>query len=189
MRVHPRLFLGLMLLTIFSGCERGEVRRAHQVMGLVQTMGAELRTSAAQAAQAFAGRSDFEELRKAFGDERFDEGTPLGPDFQGTLDAMIRDLEAQLEKEPKDAGFVRKAARQARKFNQWWTSIRHHLETRRDQLAQAPHDTEATRLLGGGRVRRADVLVVLSETITVVSAFEVITARCVRRIEEILTRS
>jgi hypothetical protein len=188
MKVRALSFLGLILLSLFCGCERGEARRARQVMGLVQTMGSELRTSAAQAAEAFTRRGDFEELRKAFGDDRFDAGTPLGPDFQGTLDSMIRELEGQLGKEPKDSGFLRKAVRQIRLFSQWWTFIRQQLEARRDQLVQNPQGAEATRLLGG-RVRREDVLMVLSDTIRTVGAFEAITARCVRRIEEILTRS
>lgn len=189
MGVCARLSLLVILpLLLCPGCESPQVRRAQEVLRLVQTMGGELRAASAQAAGTFTSRADFEELRKAFGDEQFDAGIPLGPEFQGSLSAMIRDLELQLEKEPKDAEFLRKAVRRVRHFSQWWASIRIQLEVRRDRLVQSTQDSEAHRLLGG-RARRADVLTVLSETIHAVAAFEVITARCVRRIEDIITLS
>lgn len=188
MRAHIPLLMGLVMLLPFSGCERSGTRRARQAMDLIHAMGAELRTSAAQSSEAFTDRGDFEALRKAFGDDRFDAGIPLGPDFQKTLDTMLRDLEIQMEREPKDAEFLRKAARQVRLFSQWWTFIRQHLETRRSQLEQAPRNPEAVRLLGG-RVHREDVLLVLAETIKVVGTFEAITARYVRQIEGLVALS
>jgi hypothetical protein len=165
--LSPRLSLIVPLL-LCSACERPEVRRAHQVMRLVRTMEADLQAVASKAATQFAGRTDFEELRRSYGDERFDGGIPLAPDFQGILTSMIRDLEAQL--------------------GQWWTFIRQNLELRRGQLAQAPSGTDAQRLLGM-RERRADILTVLGETIQVVGTLEAATARCARAVEEIVARS
>lgn len=188
MKVRAPFYLVLIPLLLFSGCERSGTRRARQVMSLVHTMGVELRTAAAQATATFTDRGDFEELRKGFGDNPFDVGIPLGPEFQVTLDAMLRDLDKQLEKEPKDDEFLRKSARQIRLFSQWWTFIRHQLEVRRSQLAQPPGGEEGPSLRGG-RGRREGVLMVLSETIKVVSTFEVITTRCVHRIEDLITRS
>jgi len=190
-RPYRHLGLGLIMilpLLISSACERPEARRANQVMRLVRTMEAELKAVAAKAATQFSGRTDFEELRKSYGDERFDGGIPLAPDFQGILTAMTRDLEAQLEKEPKDSEFPRKAARRIRQLSQWWTFVRQSLELRRGQLAQATPGVEAQRLLGT-RERRADILTVLDETIQVVGTLEATTARCVRGIEEIVARS
>ena len=190
MSIGARLpLIGILPLLLSLGCERPEVRRAREVVGLVQTMGTELRSVSANAAVAFTGRADFEELRRAFGDESFDAGIPLGRDFQGSLSSMLRDLELQLEKEPKDAGFPRSAFRRVRHFSQWWASIRMQLEARRGRWAQSStQDTEALRLLGG-RVRREDVLAVLTETIRVIGTFEAITARYVRRIEDIIILS
>jgi hypothetical protein len=185
--LSPRLSLIVPLL-LCSACERPEVRRAHQVMRLVRTMEADLQAVASKAATQFAGRTDFEELRRSYGDERFDGGIPLAPDFQGILTSMIRDLEAQLDKEPKDSEFPRKAARRIRQLSQWWTFIRQNLELRRGQLAQAPSGTDAQRLLGM-RERRADILTVLGETIQVVGTLEAATARCARAVEEIVARS
>lgn len=185
--LSPRLSLIVPLL-LCSACERPEVRRAHQVMRLVRTMEADLQAVASKAATQFAGRTDFEELRRSYGDERFDGGIPLAPDFQGILTSMIRDLEAQLDKEPKDSEFPRKAARRIRQLSQWWTFVRQNLELRRGQLAQAPSGTDAQRLLGM-RERRADILTVLGETIQVVGTLEAATARCARAVEEIVARS
>lgn len=190
-RPHRYLSPGLSLivpLLICSACERPEVRRAQQVMRLVRTMEVDLQAVAAKAATQFAGRTDFEELRRSYGDERFDGGIPLAPDFQGILTAMIRDLEAQLEKEPKDSEFPRKAARRIRQLGQWWSFVRQSLELRLSQLAQAPPGADAQRLLGT-RERRADILTVLGETIQVVGTLEATTTRCARAIEAIVARS
>jgi hypothetical protein len=157
-------------------------------MRLVRTMEAELQAVAAKSATQFAGRTDFEDLRRSYGDERFDGGIPLAPDFQGVLAAMTRDLEAQLEKEHKDSEFPRKAARRVRQLGQWWTFVRKSLELRRGQLTQTAPDTEAQRLLGT-RERRADILTVLDETIQVVATLEATTARCARGIEAIVARA
>lgn len=190
MRVRACLPMGLMLLMVAStGCERSETRRARQVMDLVRTMETELQTTAKQAAGAFSRRADFEDLRMAFGDERFDAGTPLGPDFQGNLAAMIQGLHAQFEKEPKDAGFPKKVARRINQFGQWWSFVRHYLETRRDQLNRAAANGSEPVSLPGGRTLRGEVLTTLAEVIKVVEAFETITNRCARGIEGIVARS
>lgn len=183
--LSPGLSVALLLC---SACERPEARRAHQVMRLVRTMEAELQAVAATSAVQFAGRTDFEDLRRSYGDERFDGGIPLAPDFQGVLAAMTRDLKAQLEKERKDSEFPRKAARRVRQLGQWWTFVRKSLELRRGQLTQTAPDTEAQRLLGT-RERRADILTVLGETIQVVAILEATTARCARGIEAIVART
>jgi len=97
MMVRARLFLGLALpLLLITGCERSEVRKAKQVIGLVHVMGAELQAEGARAVAKFTRRPDFEALRKTFGDERFDEGTPVGPD--GTPDPLYPEI-AQIGKE------------------------------------------------------------------------------------------
>ena len=184
MRVSPALILVPALFLAF-GCDWTNARQADQVLGLTQRMGAELKSEAARATAIFSGRDDFEELRRAFGGEGLDVGTPLGPDFQGSLDTLIRDLNLQLEKETKDADFTRKAARRVRKLSQWWAFVRIHLEARRDQLTQAPENPDAHRLLGI-RLRRPDILTVLSEIIKVVATFESITIRCVHGIEDII---
>lgn len=186
MAVGGRRLAGLILpLLVLSGCEPNEVRQGREVMGLVRKMRADLQASAAQSAAVFSRREDFEALRRAFGTEPFDGGTPLGPDFLGSMETMVRDLEAQLDKEPKNAEFPRKAALRVRQFAQWWSFVRRHLETRRDRLAA---DAEVSRLLGPG-ARREQVLTVLSEVIKAVSAFESITFRTVREVEGILARS
>ena len=173
---------------LFTACERPETRRANQIMRLVRGMEADLQAEAAKAAAAFAGRPDFEELRQSFGSDHFDGGIPMAPDFPGILVTMIRELEAQMEKDPKDAEFPRKAARRIRQLSQWWAFVRKHLEERRDVLAKAPAESEARRLVGG-RTLRADVLTVISETIVLVGTFEATTLRCVRAIEAIVTQS
>lgn len=189
MRVRACLSLGLVLLVVSIGCERSETRRAREVMELVRTMETELQSTAKQAAGTFSGRADFEELRMAFGDERFDAGTPLGPDFQGSLAAMIQGLHAQLEKEPKNTEFPKKVARRIHQFGQWWLFVRRYLETRRDQLNQAATQGGDPLRLPTGRTLRADVLTTLTEVIKVVEAFETIANRCARGIEGIVART
>lgn len=187
--VRARFCLGLFLsLMVYSGCERSEVRSARQALRLVHTMVVEIQATSAQASDRFSRRPDFEDLRRAFGGERFDAGTPLGPDFQRNLAALMTDLEGQLEKEPKDGEFLRKALRRVRKFQQWWTFARQELETRRDKLVQARQGQPAQQLLGG-RVSEEDMLGILAETFSVIGAFEASTFRCIRGIEELLTRS
>jgi hypothetical protein len=149
-------------------------------------MGAELKAEAAQTTAAFTDRSDFEELRRAFGGEVLDVGTPLGSGFKANLETMLGDLNLELDKDTKDTDFPRRAARKVRRFSQWWTFVRIHLETRRDQLAKDAANHDAQHLLGY-RLRRPDVLAVLSEIIKVVATFERISMRCVRGVEDILT--
>lgn len=183
--VRVNLCLGLLL--ILSGCERAEVRTARRAIQLVQSMGVEIRAEAAQASDRFSRRTDFEELRRVFGSDSFDAGTPLGPDFQGNIALMTLDLERQVEKDPKDVEFLRKAVRRVRLHHQWWIFVRQELETRRDKLAQAPADNPTQRLLGG-RIPRADVLAVLTETIEVVSHFEASAQHCLRGIEAMMAQ-
>lgn len=188
MRLRACLAVGLMgPVLLLVACERAEVRRARQVDRVVQSMAAELRTASEQATGAFSRRPDFEELRKSFGDDRFDTGIPLGPAFQTSLATMIRDLEVQLQKEPRDAEFPKKAVRKVRQIHQWWGFVRQHLQGRRDQLVNGRQEGEAQRLLGG-RPRNQDVAEVLNETIQVVNGFEAITLRCIRSMEEIITQ-
>ncbi|HJV48970.1 MAG TPA: hypothetical protein VJ549_06820 [Geothrix sp.] len=183
-----RFCLGLVLpLILFSGCERSEVRKAKQAMQLVRAMGTELRQTAAQASDQFTRRPDFEALRRAFGGEPFDSGTPLGPDFQRNLTALMQDLEGQLDKEPKDAEFLRKALRRVRKFHQWWTFVRQELESRRDKLVRAGLEP-ADPGLRKGRANRDEVLTILGETLGVVGSFEASTIRCIHGIEDLLAQ-
>lgn len=187
--VRTYLCLGLLLpLLILIGCERSEVRRSKQALRLVQTMGAEMRAVAAEASDRFTRRADYEALRHGFGDAPFDAGTPLGPDFQRTLVTLTQGLEQQLEKEPKDAEFLRKAVRRVREHHQWWVFVRREMEVRRDKLASPANDHPAQLLLGG-RVRRADMLAVMTETITIVASFEACAQQCVRGIEALMARS
>ncbi|GLH74059.1 hypothetical protein GETHLI_25610 [Geothrix limicola] len=184
-----RFCLGLTLpLMVFSGCERAEVRKARQALQLVHVMVEELRRASAQASSRFTQRADFEDLRKAFGAELFDAGTPLGPDFQGNLAALMKDLETQLEKEPKDAEFLRKALRRVRKFHQWWGFVRQELETRRTKLAGATREQLEQRPRRE-RVNREEVLAILAETLQVVGSFEASTIRCIRGIEALVAES
>ncbi|MBI1753726.1 MAG: hypothetical protein HY014_09125 [Acidobacteria bacterium] len=175
------------LIMLLMACGRAEARRARQVDALVKAMSTELYAASEEAAGAFSRRPDFEALRKSFGDDRFDTGIPLGPAFQTTLATMIRDLEAQLRKEPRDAEFPKKAVRKVRQIHQWWGFVRQQLQGRRDQLVNGRQEGEAQRLLGG-RPRNMDVAEVLSETIQVMNGFEAITQRCIRGIEEIITQ-
>jgi hypothetical protein len=177
----------LVFAALLCGCQRSEVRKANQAMQLVRTMGAEVRAVSAEAAQRFTGRLDYEESRRAFGDERFDAGIPLGPIFQKSLEDMLLDVEKQLEKEPKDVDFLRKAVRRVRKFHQWWVFTRRFMKTRRDELAQIPDADGVIRPLDG-RSRRAEVIQVMDETIRAIETFEAITLRCVRGIEDLLTQ-
>ena len=189
MAVAGRRLAGLILpLLVLSGCESSEARQGREVMLLVRKMRVELQASAAQSATVFSRREDFEVLRRAFGAEPFDGGTPLGPEFLTSMEVMVRDLEAQLDKEPKNGEFPRKAAHRVRQFAQWWAFVRQHLETRRGRMAGLASDEEASRLLGPG-TRRGQVLTVLSETIKVVSAFEAITARTAREVEAIVAHA
>lgn len=188
MRLRTCFAIGLTgLVLMLMACGRTETHRARQVDALVKVMAAELNAASEEATGAFSRRPDFEELRKSFGDDRFDTGIPLGPAFQTTLATMIKDLEAQLQKEPKDAEFPKKAVRKVRQIHQWWGFVRQQLQGRRDQLMNGHRDGEAQRLLGG-RPRNMDVAEVLSETIQVMSGFEAITQRCIRGIEEIITQ-
>jgi hypothetical protein len=176
---------------IFSpGCESRETRQGKHVMALVHTMGLELRAACEKSMETFTARLDFEEVRKGFGEEHFDEGVPPGTDFRQTLEAMSKDLEDQLEREPKLPEFPRTALRRVRRFGQWWSFVRQTLKTRRAQLASVPQTSggEATRMLEV-HSRTGDTLAVLDETIKVVEQFEKATARCTRGIEEIITRS
>lgn len=180
---------GLILpLVLLTACERGEVKHAHEAMRLVQAMGEELKATAAGASDRFSHRADFEELRRAFGDDRFDAGTPLGPGFQVTLSQLLQDLQAELEKEPRDVYFVRKAVRRVRHFHQWWLFTRQELEIRLERAAKGPEETRAHNLLGG-RVQRRDVVLVLSETIQVVKVFEDTALRCIQGLEAIIART
>ncbi|WLT32849.1 hypothetical protein [Geothrix sp. PMB-07] len=189
MRLRTWLAMGLMgPILLLVACGRAESRRAREVDLLVQVMAVELRTASEQATAAFSRRPDFEELRKSFGDDRFDTGIPLGPAFQTSLSTMIKDLEAQLAKEPRDVEFPRKAVRKVRQIHQWWDFVRKQLQTRRDQLAKGHREGQAQRLLGG-RERGQDVVEVLDETIQVIQGFEAITQRCIRSLEEIITQS
>jgi hypothetical protein len=151
-------------------------------------MGVEMHAAAAEASDRFTRRPDYEAIRHAFGNDSFDAGTPLGPDFMKTLATMMQDLEQQLEKEPKDAEFLRKTVRRVRQHHQWWVFVRRELEARRDKLALATQDNPAQLLLGG-RVRRADVLAVMTETILIVANFEASAQQCVRGIEAMMARS
>jgi hypothetical protein len=186
--VRGHVCLGLLPpLLILVGCERSEVRKAKEALQLVRAMGADMRAGAAEAADRFTKRPDYEAMRHAFGDDGFDAGTPLGPTFQQTLGTLTQNLVSQLEREPKDAEFLRKAVRRMRQYHQWWVFVRREMETRRDKLAQATKD-HPTQMLLGGRVRREDVLTVMAETIQVVGRFEASAYRCVQGIENLLAR-
>jgi len=187
MRVGVRHGLALILL-LLGGCGGADARRGRQAMEAVQIMGADLKARGAQASDRFTRRPDFEELRRAFGEDRFDAGTPLGPGFQTTLAAMVEDLRAGLEKEPKDAYFLRKAVRRVRHFHQWWMFSRQELEARRDRMIKEAPDPPAPNLRGG-RSLRSDTLTVLDEVIPVIRDFEEACLRCARRLEELLAAS
>lgn len=188
MDLRAGIALGLMgPILLFTACERAVVKRSHQADVLVRTMAVELHTASEQATAAFSRRPDFEALRRSFGEDRFDSGIPLGPAFQASLSTMVKELEAQLAKEPRDVEYPRKAVRKVRQMHQWWNFVRKQLEAHRDQLAKGRHEGEAQRLLGG-RERSQDVVEVLDETIQVIQGFEAITQRCIRSLEEIITQ-
>jgi hypothetical protein len=171
---------GLVLpLLVLSGCERREAREGRQVQLLITRLGTDLREAATRAAAAVSTRADAEGLRRAFGRTAFEEGTPLGEDFPAGVEALVRDLEAALAREPKDAEFPAKAARRVRRIGQWWLFVRQQLEGHRDRVAKLPEN---------GPLRRDAVLTVLSESIHEIEQMEAITARCLREIEAILAR-
>jgi hypothetical protein len=177
-------------LLVFSlGCEPREVRQGRQVMVLVHRMGLDLRTACGKSMKTFEARLDFEEVRRGFGEEHFDGGVPPGADFRQTLETMSKDLEGQLEREPKIPEFPRIALRRVRKFGQWWSFVRQTLKTRRAQLAGTPPPSGNVPPVLDAHSRRGDTLEVLDETIKVVDEFEKATARCTRGIEEIITES
>jgi hypothetical protein len=184
-------------LILSPGCERREVRQGRQVMVLVHRMGLDLRTVCEKSMETFEARLDFEDIRKGFGEERFDGGVPPGADFRRTLETMSKDLEDQLEREPKTLEFPRTALRRIRRFGQWWSFVRQTLKLRRAQLAGTPPPAGDATLVPDVHSRRGDILEarrgdtleVLDETIKVVDEFEKATARCSHGIEEIITRS
>ena len=176
-------------LVLSIGCEPRAVRQGRQVMALVHRMGLDLRTVCEKSMQTFEARLDFEDVRKGFGEERFDGGVPPGADFRQTLEAMSKDLEVQLEREPKTPEFPRTALRRIRRFGQWWVFVRQTLKLRRAQLAGTPPPTGDATPVPDVHSKRGDTLEVLDETIKVVDEFEKATARCTHGIEEIITRS
>jgi hypothetical protein len=177
------------LLVCSLGCEPREVRQGKQVMALVHRMGLDLRTVCAKSMKTFEARLDFEDVRRGFGEEHFDGGVPPGADFRQTLETMSKDLEDQLEREPKIPEFPRTALCKVRKFGQWWSFVRQTLKTRRAQLAGTPPPSGAATRVPDVHSRKGDTLEVLDETIKVVDEFEKATARCTRGIEEIITLS
>jgi len=184
------LAISAVALLVFSlGCEPREARQGRQVMVLVHRMGLDLRTICAKSMKTFEARLDFEDVRRGFGEERFDEGVPPGADFRQTLETMSKDLEDQLEREPKIPEFPRTALLRVNRFKRWWSFVRQTLKLRRAQLASTPLSLGDATLMLDVHSRREDTLKVLDETIKVVDEFEKATARCTRGIEEIITVS
>jgi hypothetical protein len=151
-------------------------------------MGLDLRSVCDISRSTFEARLDFEDIRSGFGEERFDGGVPPGADFRQTLEIMSRDLENQLEREPKGPDFPRTALRRVRQFGLWWSFVRQTLQLRRAQLAATPRPSGNATPVPDARSRRGDTLEVLDETIKVTAEFEKATTRCVKGIEEIITQ-
>lgn len=180
--------LALLALPVLLsvGCESRELRQARRVQQLVQRMSTECREAAERSSLGALSRDDIEMLRRAFGRTAFEEGTPLGQDFPDGVEALMKDVETNLAKEPLDYQFPPKAARRVRRVAQWWLFVRQHLEGQRQRLIQASTDPETAKRIDP--VRLAAILTVVSESVHEVEGMETITTRCLREIENVLAR-
>ncbi|BDU72050.1 hypothetical protein [Mesoterricola silvestris] len=179
MRIAP---LPLLLALPLVQCGHGVAERNARALDQIRTLRAELHATNRDAFDRFTNLQDYPEIRRAFGTESLDPGTPLGPHFQESLDQMLDLVLKKLAAEPDDAYFLNKAAKEVRRFGTWWRFQASLIQTRNDRLRDH-FEKERDSYSTSGQERFRLGLEVLDEIVNVLREYERRVEACARRIE------